>query len=217
MRAKTKVISDINYVGIVAVIRTDKPEQIPPVCEALVAGGVSILELTMTIPNALEALRNVIKSFGQRAIFGMGTIMDGKTARAAFEAGAEFVVTPIVKVEVAAAARTASRVSMIGAFTPTEAALAQEAGADYVKLFPADNLGPAYIRALRTPMPNLRLVPTGGVTLDNAADFLKAGAAALGVGSSLVTKQILEESNWAELTRLAGAYAKAVRQVKDAK
>jgi 2-dehydro-3-deoxyphosphogluconate aldolase/(4S)-4-hydroxy-2-oxoglutarate aldolase len=147
----------------------------------------------------------------------MGSVLDAAMARAALDAGAEFLVSPIAKVDVAAAARAAQRVCMLGAYTPTEAQLAHTSGADFVKIFPADNLGPAFLRALRAPMPHLKLVPTGGVTLENAADFINAGAAALGVGSSLVTKQILKESNWPELTRLASDYARAVREAKDKK
>jgi len=215
MRAKTKVLSDLKYLGVVAIIRTDKPEQVIPVCESLITGGVSVLEITMTVPNAIEIMREVIRQLGQHALVGMGSVLDAKTARAVLEAGAEFIVTPIAKVEVAAAARAAQRVCMLGAYTPTEAQLAHEAGADLVKIFPADNLGPAYLKSLLAPMPHLKLVPTGGVTLDNAAQFLKAGAAALGVGSSLVSKQILAESNWGELIRLAAEYSRVVRQARE--
>lgn len=217
MRSKAKVLSDINYLGIVAVIRTDKPEQILPLCEALVKGGVSALEITMTVPDAVNVMKNVIKSLGQHALVGMGSVLDVQMAKAALDAGAEFLVSPIAKVDVAAAARAAQRTCMLGAYTPTEAQLVHQSGADFVKVFPADNLGPSYLRSLRAPMPHLKLVPTGGVTLENAAEFIQAGAAALGVGSSLVTKQIVQESNWTELTRLAAEYAKVVRQTKDKK
>ncbi|MEI7731050.1 MAG: bifunctional 4-hydroxy-2-oxoglutarate aldolase/2-dehydro-3-deoxy-phosphogluconate aldolase [Verrucomicrobiota bacterium] len=214
MRAKATVISDIGFVGIIPVIRTDKPEQIIPLCEAVVAGGITILELTMTIPNPVETLKKVVAHFGQKALIGMGSLLNGAMARAAADAGAEFLVTPITKLEVVAVGRTANRPVMLGAYTPTEAALAMEAGADFIKIFPADNLGPNYLKALRAPMPQLKLVPTGGVTLENAADFLKAGAAALGIGGSLVTSQILKESNWAELTRLSSAYVRVVQEAR---
>lgn len=217
MRSKAKVLSDINFLGLVAVIRSDKPEQILPLCEALVKGGVNALEITMTVPDAVNVMKNVIKTLGQHALVGMGSVLDVQMAKAVLDAGAEFVVSPITKVDVAAAARAAQRTCLLGAYTPTEAQLAHVSGADFVKIFPADNLGPGYLRNLRAPMPHLKLVPTGGVTLENAADFIKAGAAALGVGSSLVTKQILQDANWAELTRLAAEFVKVVRQAKENK
>lgn len=217
MRSKAKVLSDINFLGLVAVIRSDKPEQILPLCEALVKGGVNALEITMTVPDAVNVMKNVIKTLGQHALVGMGSVLDVQMAKAVLDAGAEFVVSPITKVDVAAAARAAQRTCLLGAYTPTEAQLAHLSGADFVKIFPADNLGPGYLRNLRAPMPHLKLVPTGGVTLENAADFIKAGAAALGVGSSLVTKQILQDANWAELTRLAAEFVKVVRQAKENK
>lgn len=217
MRAKAKVLSDIEYLGIVAVIRTDKPEQMIPLCESLITGGVNILEITMTVPNAVEVMKEVIRQLGQHAIVGMGSVLDARAARTVLEAGAEFIVSPVAKVEISAAARLGKRTCMIGAYTPSEAQLAYDSGADFVKIFPADNLGPGYLRALRGPMPHLKMVPTGGVTLENAADFIKAGAAALGVGSSLVSKQILKESNWGELIRLAAEFSRIVRQAKDSK
>ena len=217
MRLKARVLSDIGYVGVIPVIRTDNHDQLIPLCEALVTGGISILELTMTIPNALDALKLVVGHFGPRAIVGMGSLTDAKMARAAAEAGAEFLVTPITKLEVIAVGRATSRAVMLGAYTPTEACLAHEAGADLIKIFPADNLGPGYIKALRTPMPYLKIVPTGGVNLDTAMDFLKAGATALGVGGSLVTAQIVKESNWSELTRLATEYSRIIKEYREFK
>lgn len=215
MRTKAKVLSDINFLGVVAVIRADRPDQVMPLCEALVSGGVSVLEVTMTVPDAVNVMKSVIRSLGQHALVGMGSVLDAAMARAALDAGAEFLVSPITKLEVAAAARAAQRACMLGAYTPTEAQLAHTSGADFVKIFPADNLGPGYLRALRAPMPHLKLVPTGGVTLENAAEFIHAGAAALGVGSSLVSKKILKDSNWLELTRQAAEYARIVREAKD--
>lgn len=217
MRSKAKIISDIQFLGVVAVIRAEQPAQVAPVCDALIKGGVSILEITMTVPDAVNVMKEVIKNFGQHAIVGMGSVLDAAMARAALEGGAEFVVSPITKVEVVAAARAAQRVCMLGAYTPTEAQLAHTSGADFVKIFPADNLGPGYLKALRAPMPHLKMVPTGGVTLENAAEFIRAGAAALGVGSSLIAKDLVREAHWAELTRLAGEYARIVREAKGAK
>jgi 2-dehydro-3-deoxyphosphogluconate aldolase/(4S)-4-hydroxy-2-oxoglutarate aldolase len=214
MRAKQKVISDINFLGVIGIIRTDKPEQVMPVCEALIAGGINILELTMTIPDAVNTLKEVSQRFSQQAIVGMGTVLDIKSAKAAVDAGAEFLVTPVTRLEVLQVAKASGRVCMLGAYTPTEALLAHDAGADYVKIFPADNLGPGYIKALRNPMPQLRLVPTGGVTLENIAEWFRAGAPAVGVGSSLVSKRILAEENWVELLQIAGEFAAAARAAK---
>jgi 2-dehydro-3-deoxyphosphogluconate aldolase/(4S)-4-hydroxy-2-oxoglutarate aldolase len=153
---------------------------------------------------------------GPRALVGVGTVLDAATCRAATDAGARFVVSPICRAELVTAAHAAGCPVMLGAYTPTEAQLAHEAGADFIKIFPADGLGPAYIKALRAPLPHLRIVPTGGVDLETVGPFLKAGCAALGVGSSLVSAQILREKNWAELTRLAQAFVAAVRQARSA-
>jgi 2-dehydro-3-deoxyphosphogluconate aldolase/(4S)-4-hydroxy-2-oxoglutarate aldolase len=133
----------------------------------------------------------------------VGTVLDVATCRAAIEAGAEFVVSPILRRELVEVAHASDRPIMLGAYTPTEAQLAYEAASDFIKIFPADMLGPPYIKALRAPLPHLRIVPTGGVDLHTAAEFLKAGCAALGVGSALVSTQILCDANWSELTRLA--------------
>jgi 2-dehydro-3-deoxyphosphogluconate aldolase/(4S)-4-hydroxy-2-oxoglutarate aldolase len=169
----------------------------------LLAGGIIAIEITMTTPNALAAIREARNRLGHRALIGVGTVLDAETCRAAIDAGAEFIVTPICRVEFVKIAHQADRVIMLGAYTPTEAQLAHEAGADFIKLFPADNLGPGFIKSLRAPLPHLKIVPTGGVDIDNVADFLKAGCAALGVGSSLVSAKILADANWQELTRRA--------------
>lgn len=206
MRTRSEIVSRLVTPGIVAVIRTEKPEQLPELCEALVAGGVIALEITFTVPNALEAIRDASRRFADRALVGAGTVLDAERCRAAIEAGAEFVVSPIAKLEIIAAAHASDKPVMLGAYTPTEAQMAHEAGADFIKIFPADKLGPSYIKALRAPLPHLKIVPTGGVDLHTAADFLKAGCAALGVGGSLLTAEILKTGNWAELTWLAKAF-----------
>ncbi|MBK7999083.1 MAG: bifunctional 4-hydroxy-2-oxoglutarate aldolase/2-dehydro-3-deoxy-phosphogluconate aldolase [Verrucomicrobia bacterium] len=206
MRTRSEIISRLVNPGIVAVIRTEKPEQLPELCEALVAGGVIALEITFTVPNALEAIRDASRRFADRALVGAGTVLNADMCRAAIGAGAEFVVSPISKLEIIGAAHAFDKPVMIGAYTPTEAQTAHEAGADFIKIFPADKLGPSYIKALRAPLPHLKIVPTGGVDLNTAADFLKAGCAALGVGGSLLTAEILKTGNWAELTRLAKAF-----------
>jgi 2-dehydro-3-deoxyphosphogluconate aldolase/(4S)-4-hydroxy-2-oxoglutarate aldolase len=163
----------------------------------------------MTTPNAIEAIRTAHSEMGDRALIGVGTVLDAKTCSAAVEAGAQFVVTPVCRPEFVPICRAANRPIMLGAYTPTEAQTAFEAGADFVKIFPADTLGPNYIKAIRAPLPHLKIVPTGGVDVHNVADFLRAGCAALGVGGSLVSSKILQESNWAELTRKAAEFVKA--------
>ena len=202
--------------GIIAVVRTDQPAQVPSICEALLAGGVIAHEITFTVPNALEAIREASRRFGAHALIGAGTVVDAEGCRAAIAAGAEFVVSPITKVEIAQAAHAADKPVMLGAYTPTEAQAAHEAGADFIKIFPADKLGPSYIKSIRAPLPHLKIVPTGGVDLNTAAEFLKAGCAALGVGGSLLTAEILRTNNWPELTRLARAFVDIVSAFRSA-
>lgn len=213
MRSRAEVISLITRPGIIAVVRTDRAEQVPPICEALLAGGVVAVEITFTVPKAAEAIRAASGRFGASALIGAGTVLNAATCREAIAAGAEFVVSPITKLEIVTAAHDADRPVMLGAYTPTEAQAAHEAGADFIKIFPADKLGPSYIKALRAPLPHLRIVPTGGVDLQTAAEFLKAGCAALGVGGSLLTAEILRTGNWAELTRLARSYVQIAQSV----
>ncbi len=214
MRSKPEIIRLLTDPGVIAVVRTKDAAQVPPLCDALVAGGVIAVEITMTTPNALDAIRAATARLGNRAVIGVGTVLDAATARAAIAAGAEFVVTPVLRPEVAAAARELDRPVMLGAYTPTEAQLAHEAGADFVKIFPADTLGPGYVKNLRAPLPHLRIVPTGGVSLANIAEFLKAGCAAVGVGSPLMTPQILAANNWSELTRQAAHFVQLARAAR---
>lgn len=210
MHSKSEIISRLINPGIIAVVRARKREQVLPLAEALIAGGVIAIEITMTTPDAIEAIRETKRAVGERGVIGVGTVLDVTTCQAALDAGAEFVVSPILRPELVAVCHSADRPVMLGAYTPTEAQFTHEAGADFVKIFPADGLGPSYIKSLRAPLPHLRIVPTGGVDLNTAADFLKAGCAALGVGSSLVSAKILQEANWPELTRLAREFVSVV-------
>jgi 2-dehydro-3-deoxyphosphogluconate aldolase / (4S)-4-hydroxy-2-oxoglutarate aldolase len=214
MRTLTEIDSWIVQHGLVAVIRTPRAELVLPVCEALVAGGILSLEITLTVPNALSLLRETAARFGPQAVVGAGTVLTVADCQAAMAAGAEFVVSPISRLGLVKAAHDAGRPVMLGAYTPTEAQLAFDAGADFIKIFPADKLGPSYIKSLRGPLPHLRIVPTGGVDLQSAGDFLKAGCVALGVGSSLLTGPILKEQNWPELTALARQYVRAVETAR---
>ena len=214
MLAKAEIISRLKDPGIIAVIRARSAEQVPAVCEALLGGGITALEITTSTPNAITAIRDASARLGDRALIGVGTVLDADTCRAALAAGAQFVVTPVLRPELVAIAHAADRPIMLGAYSPTEAQLAHEAGADFIKIFPADGLGPSYMKALRAPLPHLRLVPTGGVDVNNVAEFLKAGCAALGVGSLLVSAKILETSDWPELTRRAAAFVQAARAAR---
>jgi 2-dehydro-3-deoxyphosphogluconate aldolase/(4S)-4-hydroxy-2-oxoglutarate aldolase len=210
-RSKSEIMDRLMDPGIIAVIRARSADQVLPLSEALVAGGVVAIEITMTTPNALAAIRRAREKLPQNALVGVGTVLDAKTCEAAITAGAEFVVSPICRTELVAIAHAAERPIMLGAYTPTEAQIAHEAGADFIKIFPADSLGPAYMKGIRAPLPHLRLVPTGGVDAHNVGDFLKAGCVALGVGSSLVSAKILQDENWPELTRKAKEFVAAAR------
>jgi 2-dehydro-3-deoxyphosphogluconate aldolase/(4S)-4-hydroxy-2-oxoglutarate aldolase len=213
-RSRAEIVSLLTEPGIIAVVRTQSVEQVLPLSEALIAGGVLAIEITLTVPNALVAIREARLKVGARALVGVGTVLSARSCQSALDAGAEFVVTPILRPELVALAHGADRPIMLGAYTPTEAQAAHEAGADFIKIFPADTLGPAYIKALRAPLPHLRIVPTGGVDLTTAPEFIKAGCAALGVGSALVSSQILRDADWAALTRLATEFVAVVRQAR---
>ncbi|MBC8097012.1 MAG: bifunctional 4-hydroxy-2-oxoglutarate aldolase/2-dehydro-3-deoxy-phosphogluconate aldolase [Akkermansiaceae bacterium] len=215
MRTKAEIISLLKNPGIIAVVRAQKAEQVIPLSEALIAGGVIAIEITMTTPNAIAAIREASEKLGQRALIGVGTVLDVETCRAAIEAGAEFVVSPICRLSLIPIAQAAQRPIMLGSYTPTEAQLAHEAGSDFIKIFPADTLGPNYIKALKAPLPHLNLVPTGGVDAGNVADWFKAGVAAVGAGSSLVSAKILTEAAWPELTRRAQEFVKAAAQARN--
>lgn len=214
MRTKKDILRQLVDPGVIAVVRTRKASQAMPIAEALLAGGVIAVEITMTTPDAIAAIREASDKLGDRALIGVGTVLDATTCRTAIAAGAQFVVSPICRPELAHIANAAQRAVMLGAYTPTEAQLAHEVGADFVKIFPADGLGPNYIKALRAPLPHLKIVPTGGVDLTTIGDFFKAGCVAVGAGSSLISKEMLEQEDWAELTRRATEFVKAARAAR---
>jgi 2-dehydro-3-deoxyphosphogluconate aldolase/(4S)-4-hydroxy-2-oxoglutarate aldolase len=200
--------------GVVAVVRAESPDQLVGVAEALAAGGVTAIEITFTVPDALAVLKAVRTQLGDRIILGAGTVLDPETARAALLAGAEYIVAPTTNVEVIRLCRRYDKVVMPGALTPTEVLTAWEAGADVVKIFPADIGGPAYLKALRGPLPQVRLMPTGGVDLDTAEQFLRAGACCLGVGSQLVEPRALKAGQFDRIQELATRYAGIVRRFR---
>jgi 2-dehydro-3-deoxyphosphogluconate aldolase/(4S)-4-hydroxy-2-oxoglutarate aldolase len=214
MRPKAEVIRLLRDPGIIAVVRAPRAELCVPLTRALLQGGVIAIEITMTTPNAIEAIRATNQELGREALIGVGTVLNATTAKAAIEAGAEFVVSPITRKEIADAAHAHDRPVMLGAYTPTEAQSAHEVGSDFIKIFPADTLGPAYIKALRAPLPHLQIVPTGGVDLNTIGAFLKAGCVAVGAGSSLVPTDALKNENWPEITRLAREFVAAAKAAR---
>jgi len=183
---RSATVSRLLHLRAVAVVRLRDAETVLPVVEALAKGGVRAVEITMTVPDALGQIARVRETFGDDVLLGVGSVLDADTATRAVEAGATYVVTPVFKPEIVAAAHAANAAAMPGAFTPTECLAAHDAGADVVKVFPADVLGMPFFKAVLAPMPHLRLMPTGGVTLDNAGDWLRAGAVAVGVGNALL-------------------------------
>ncbi|MEA2631705.1 MAG: 2-dehydro-3-deoxyphosphogluconate aldolase / (4S)-4-hydroxy-2-oxoglutarate aldolase [Chloroflexota bacterium] len=200
--------------GIVAVVRAESGESLVKVVRALAEGGVTAAEITFTVPDAIDVIRQVRKEIGDAVVLGAGTVLDTETARVALLAGAEYIVSPTVNVEVIRLCRRYDKAIMPGAFTPTEVLTAWEAGADVVKIFPADLGGPAYLKALRGPLPQVRVMPTGGVDLNTAESFLKAGACCLGVGGSLVEPKAVAAGDFTRIRDLAGQYAAIVRRFR---
>src|SRR4051794_27425704 len=200
--------------GIVAVVRSQDSQQLVDVLRALADGGVTVAEITMTVPNALDVIKQARAALGDRVLLGAGTILDSETARAAILAGAEYIVAPTLNLEVIRLCRRYDKVVMPGAFTPTEILAAWEAGADIVKVFPADVVGPAFFKALKGPLPQIRLMPTGGVDLTTAGAFLKAGACCLGVGSQLVEPAAIAARDFNRIRDLARQYAAIVNETR---
>ncbi len=211
---KSQIIERILNPGIVAIIRADSSEQLIDASAALLEGGVTGMEVTMTTPNALQVISDVRKKFGDQVLIGVGSVLDTETCRAAILAGAEFVVTPITRPDVIRVCNRYAKPIASGAYTPTEAMTAHEAGADFIKIFPADQLGPTYIKNILAPMPMLQVIPTGGVTVETAESFIKAGCVALAAGSSLVSKDILKNKDWKKLTASAAAFVEAVKKAR---
>jgi 2-dehydro-3-deoxyphosphogluconate aldolase/(4S)-4-hydroxy-2-oxoglutarate aldolase len=214
MRDRSEICGRLTNHGLVAVIRTPRQEDVLPVCEALLDGGIDALEITLTVPKALIAIKEARERFGAKIVLGAGTVTSAHACRDAIGAGAQFVVSPIMRPEIVEAAHAAGCAVMLGAYTPTEAQSAFEAGADFIKIFPADRLGATYVKALLAPLPHLRIVPTGGVDLETAPEFIKAGCAALGVGSSLLNPELIRNADWKGLSRLAKAYVDVVKKAR---
>jgi 2-dehydro-3-deoxyphosphogluconate aldolase/(4S)-4-hydroxy-2-oxoglutarate aldolase len=204
------IVRRIEALGTLAVVRLPRAEDVLPVARALHAGGVSAIEVTMTVPNALDAIRQLAREAGDDLLIGVGSVLDEDTARRAVEAGARFVVSPVFKPLVLEEAHRQGAACLPGAFTPTEILRAHEAGADLVKVFPSESLGPSFIKGVMAPMPFLRLCPTGGVTPRNAGQWIRAGAAAVGLGSALVDTALVDNRDWGTITALARTTADAV-------
>lgn len=200
---------------ITAVIRMEHPGRLVHACEALLEGGVRVLEVTMTTPSALRMIEALSDTFAPDALIGVGSVTDAQTARSALHAGAQFVVSPVLKREIIDATHAQDRPVLPGALTPTEIQCAHDLGADIVKVFPASQFGPGYLRSVLAPLPHLQLMPTGGVTADNLAAWLDAGACAVGVGSALVDTQAITNENYAALTQNARALRSALEATRN--
>src|SRR6476620_6259365 len=212
---KADVIKQIIETGVIPVVRATSADEAMRAIDAIREGGVSVLEITMTVPGAVGVIEQLSKKYGNDVLVGAGTVLDPETARACMLSGAQFVVSPALNVETIACCRRYGIAIMPGALTPTEVVQAWTAGADFVKVFPAGALGGAsYLKALKAPLPQIQLVPTGGVSLKTAADFIKAGASALGVGADLVDLKALREGQQQIITERAREFVKIVREAR---
>jgi 2-dehydro-3-deoxyphosphogluconate aldolase / (4S)-4-hydroxy-2-oxoglutarate aldolase len=210
-----EILSFITEVGIVPVVRTSSAEGAIQAIEAIHRGGIRAAEITMTVPGAIRALEKVADRFGDRLVLGAGTVLDPETARVCMLAGAQFFVTPSLKVSTIEMAKRYSKVICPGALTPTEVVTAWEAGADVVKIFPAGNVGgPKYIKALKGPFPQIEMIPTGGVNLETAGEFLKAGACAVAVGGELVDARSIKENRYDVIEDRTRQYLDVIRKAR---
>ena len=212
---KAEVVQQIRETGLIPVVRANSADEAMRAIDAIREGGISILEITMTVPGAVKLIEQVANRYRNEALVGAGTVLDPETARTCISAGAQFVVSPSLNLETIACCRGLDVVVMPGALTPTEVVQAWTAGADFVKVFPAGSVGGAsYIKALKAPLPQIELVPTGGVSLKTAADFIRAGAAAVGVGADLVDIKAIREGQAALITERAKQFVEIVRQAR---
>lgn len=212
---REKVLNRLREVGVVPIVRVSNPDDAFKTVEAVVAGGVPVVEITMGVPNALRVMEQVVEQFGESVLLGAGTVLDSETCRAALLAGAEFIVTPSLDVKVIETSRRYSKACIPGALTPTEIVTAWQAGADMVKVFPCGPVGgPDYLKALRGPLPQIDFVPTGGVDLESTPDYIRAGAAAVAVGGELVSRKALQEGKTEIITVNARKFLEAVRAAR---
>lgn len=214
MSDKDKNLQTITDCGVVAIVRVSSAREAVDVCMAIARGGVTPIEVTMTVPGALDAIREFKSAVKEDVLIGAGTVLDPETARACILAGADFIVSPTLNLEVIKVCRRYSKIIIPGTFTPTEILTAWEAGADIVKVFPASVGGPGYLKDIMGPLPQVKLVPTGGVNLETTPEFIKAGAVAVAAGTSLVNKKAVSEQNWDFITETARKFVAAVKQAR---
>ena len=214
MLDRAETVRRIEQLGVVAVIRLRDPGKLRAVVDAIAAGGVRALEVTMTVPRAVDLIRELAPTLPDGFLLGAGTVTDVGTAHAVIDAGASFVVSPVFRPDVIAACHERDVAAMPGCFSPTEILAAHECGADVVKVFPATALGPQFIKDIRAPLPQVKLMPTGGVTPDNAGEWIRAGAVAVGLGSALLDARAIEGSRWDVITANA---RRAIANVAEAR
>ena len=212
--SRAKTTARIEHEGIVAVIRLDQAAALPMVVGALAAGGVRAIEVTMTVPGAIESIRHLTASASDHVLLGAGTVLDPETARRAIDAGARFVVSPVFRPALIDTCHAAGVPALPGCYTPTEILNAWDAGADIVKVFPAGGLGPAFFKDVRAPLPHVKLMPTGGVSIDNVGEWIRAGAVAVGVGSALVDPRLVAAGDFAAITERAARIVEHVRAAR---
>jgi 2-dehydro-3-deoxyphosphogluconate aldolase/(4S)-4-hydroxy-2-oxoglutarate aldolase len=211
MSEKEKNLQEMIDGGVVAIVRVESARQAIEVCGAIARGGIKPIEVTMTVPGAIDVIKEFKSAMKDKVLVGAGTVLDPETARAVILAGAEFIVTPTLNLRVIEMCRRYGKIIIAGAFSPTEILTAWEAGADIVKVFPATVGGPQYLQDIRGPLPQIKLVPTGGVDLENTPDFIRAGAVAVAVGASLVDKTALSEGRYDLITEKAKRFIEAVK------
>jgi 2-dehydro-3-deoxyphosphogluconate aldolase / (4S)-4-hydroxy-2-oxoglutarate aldolase len=212
--SKSDVVNKIVENGAVAVIRLKDGSKFNIIAEAIYAGGIASIELTMTTPNAFKLLEEASKLFSDKMMLGMGSVLNPKDAQRAIDAGAKYIVSPVFKTEILQTAHKNNTAAMPGCFSPTEIQTAYEEGADIIKVFPADIVGMAFFKAIKAPLPHLKLMPTGGVSLTNAGDWLKAGACAVGIGSALLNQKAIDENNFPVLTENAKILMQSINSAK---
>lgn len=212
---REEILREIEECGVIAVVRAKDSSSATKIAKAVCAGGVKPVEITMTVPGAIDVIKEVSHELKGKAIIGAGSVLDAETARIAILAGAEFIVGPALNLEMISLCKRYSKVSIPGAFTPTEIVTAWQAGADIVKIFPATLGGPVYFKDIHGPLPHIKLLPTGGVTLENAGEFIKAGACAIAVGSNLVDKKVVSEGKFEIITELAKKFVQEVKRARE--
>jgi len=211
---KQEAILRVRNPGVIAIIRADGPDGLIEAAQALYKGGIKAVEISLTTPGAWSAIEAIRRDLPEACLIGVGTVMDTSTLDQSVSAGAQFAVSPVFKAEIVQACNGHGIPMVCGAYTPTEAWSAYECGADFIKIFPAEDLGPSYMKALLAPMPQLPLVPTGGVTVENCAQYLRAGCVAVAVGTSVVSNHLIKDRNWQSMRARAEAYVKAALQAQ---